>query len=220
MQFSKSILIAAVAVLSPLASQASSVTSNPTLSVAGLTFNDFSCSMTKGGIFATPNSCGKINVNTITSPGNGIQISSGFNAALGSFDDAVINYSVSSNAPINTVGLDFNGTFEGMAISSVTETVFSGGRQVGFAQVSCSTFGCSRTDTISLDGPYSSLNIQKDIYVGAALGVAQTSIIDQTFGTDAAPTPEPSSMALFGSGLIGAAMLFRRKSGKKAETLA
>jgi hypothetical protein len=191
-----------------LAIQAAPVTSNPSLSINGLNFSGFSCHITKSGIFADPDHCNDINVDTTTIPGSGIEISSGFTAGAFSFDDAVIRYHVSSTSGINSVGLDFNGTFLGLAISSVTESVFSGDHLAGMATVACSLAGCNLTDNIALDGSYNDLYIKKDINVSGSFGVAQISIIDQTFGTDA---PEPASLALFGSGLLGAALLLRRR---------
>lgn len=208
-KFTKSILVAAAACVIPLASYAGPVTNNPSLSIDGLNFGGFSCSVTKGGFAATPDNCRQINVSTITSPGVGLEFNSGFTAAPLSFDDAVIKYHVSSGAGINSVGLDFNGTFWGLAVASVTESVFNGNQLVGFAQVSCGTeVGCNRTDTIMLDGAYNNLYIEKDINVSGFFGVAQASIIDQTFGTDA---PEPASFALFGGGLLGVALLLRKR---------
>jgi hypothetical protein len=209
MRFSKSILLTATALLVPYFSQAASVTSNPTLSVAGLTFNDFTCSLSNGGLLADPSSCQQINVNTITQPGSGIQISSGFVAALGSFDDAVLTYNVSSTSGIGVVGLDFNGTFEGLAVSQVTESVYSGNELVGFAKVSCDALACDRTDNIVLNQDYANLHIEKDILVAAALGDATISIVDQTFS----PAPEPASIAMLGGGLLAAAGFLRRRKG-------
>lgn len=209
MRFSKSVLFAATALLVPFISQATPITTSPTLSVAGLTFNDFTCSVTKSGILADPTNCRHINVSTITQPGNGIQISSGFVAALGSVDDAVLTYNVSSTSGIGAVGLDFNGSFDGLAISQVTESVWSGSNMVGFAEVSCAPYGCNRTDDIVLNGDYTNLHIEKDILVAAALGDSTISIVDQTFS----PAPEPASIAMLGGGLLAAIGALRRRKG-------
>lgn len=209
MRFSKSILITAAAALLPLVSQATTVSSNPTLSISGLTFNDFTCNVTKGGV-ASPGGCGQIAVSTITQPGTGIQFSSGFTAgSLGfvSFDDATVNYHVTSSTGLDRIGLDFNGTFYGYAVSSVSETVYNDGKQVGFASVACGTeTGCNRQEYVSLDGSYNDLYVTKDINVSSYLGLAQISFVDQTFAT----APEPASFAMLGIGLLGAGLLRRR----------
>lgn len=93
-----------------------------------------SCTVTKGGVAAFPSICNQITVNPITSPGDGIQFASAFLAANGSFDDAVVNYHVSSQAGITSVGLDFKGFFMGIGITSVTESIFNGNQLVGFAK--------------------------------------------------------------------------------------
>jgi hypothetical protein len=204
MQFSKSLLISAVGLLLPLLGQAAPISSNPTLMVGGMTFSNFDCTVTGTG---SPHSCGQIDVKTITSPGIGIQIDSGFEALPFQFTDAAITYDLLAPGGIDHIGLSFDGYFYGLAITSVTESVYSGSTLVGSATVACGVFaGCTKTATVNLNGIYNNLHVEKDIFVGASLGVAGTSIIDQTF----ADAPEPSSIALLGSGLFLAAAAMRR----------
>jgi hypothetical protein len=225
MRFTKFSIITAALALAPFVSQAApvSVTTDPTLSVAGLTFNDFSCSITGQGM-SSPGGCGKIKVGTIETPGTGLRFNSGFSATgvfFNSFTDAMIDYHVSAgpNLGINKIGLDFNGTFLGFAVASVTESIYSGSELVGTGTVSCGITGCDRTDDILLNGTYADLHIVKDIQLNAYLGTSQISYIDQTF--DPVPTPEPSSLALIGSGFLGVAGLLRRraKRARKAVNL-
>lgn len=212
MNFGHKLLLTAAALLAPAFTYAAPITSNPSLAVNGLSFNNFTCSIAKEG-FAQPGSCSKINVDTITTPGSGIEFTSGFTAYPLSFSDAVLHYDVSSVDPISAIGLGFNGTFFGLAISSVTESIYHGNKLVAQATVACSTFGCDRTENIALDGLYNNLHVIKDINVSGALGIAQISHVDQTFTT----TPEPSSTALLGGGLTAIAYFLRRRRAAKQE---
>jgi len=214
LKFSKTLLVTAIAALAPIASHADPITHHTNLSVAGMTFDNFTCEVHATG-FASPDSCRQISVDTITKPGDGIQFTSNFLAGSAFFTsgtDAALTYDVSSAAGIKSVGLDFNGELLGFAISSVTENVWNGNQLLATAYVGCDIGGCSRTDEISLDGVYNNLHIEKDIQLASYLGYTDASIIDQTF----CQAPEPGSIALMGIGLLAAGSVLRRRTRQAA----
>ena len=188
------------------------------LTVAGVTFSGFECTLTGAGN-AAPGACAQIVVGA-NAQGDGISFSSGF-TAMGeglNFSDAVLTFRASAApgaAGIAGVSLGFNGTFLGMAVASVTETVRDAAtlRQLAFLEVACDPYECRRNDPVAgymdLGAGYAELLIQKDINVSAFRGRAQISIVDQGFRTH---VPEPASMALFGVGLLGLALGRRRRA--------
>lgn len=218
-RFLTAAVVAALAFSASVALATPINTAGLTLSSGGNTFSSFTCNITSGGALATPNNCGQIDA---TSSGGNLLLQSGFVAAGGSFDDALISYHVSATNPIDSVDLGFNGTFLGLAVSSVTETVHSGsllGPVVGFLTVSCTPFAtCDLQDPpfesppdIPLTGKFTDLFVTKDIVVAAGEGLATISLITQSFHQ----VPEPASMAIFGSALVGIGLLRRRRKHQK-----
>jgi hypothetical protein len=215
MQISKSFLLTVVALIAPLAMQATAIAPSPTVSVGGLTFSNFSCSIMSSGTIYLPATCADVAVNTITMPGVGIEFdASNFLAGNSSANDIRINYTVTAKTPITTVGLNFNAIYAGLAVSSVTEEIDNTlGTDVAFMSVSVGAAGLGGSnvlsDSVAVNGSYTTLNVQKDINLTAtANSSTQESYIQQTFVTAA---PEPATTALMGGGLVLFGLTMRRR---------
>ena len=154
-------LVAALAMFGA-AAQAAPVSSNPTIVSGGITFDTFTISVTSAGAASFPTANNQVNVNAM-STGTGITINSGFTSLGGGFSDAAITYVARGTAAVSQVGLSFDGSFFGLAIASVTETIYSDANrlnQVGFGYISCGAIaGCTRSVSIDLAGSYDTLYV-------------------------------------------------------------
>jgi hypothetical protein len=117
--------------------------------------------------------------------------------------DLALNYTASSSGPpITAVILSAVGTTG----SSVAENIYSDAAETKLI-ASGSVLGGGST-TISLGGAYSTIYVAKDI----SGGTGAVSIVNQSFIQGV--VPEPASMVLMGSGLVGVLGLGLRRMKK------
>jgi hypothetical protein len=194
---------------------ATPITSTSSVASGGLVFDSFGCVISKGGFSAKPTTCNQIDVGA--SAGS-LDFTSQFKATTLSFDNVLLRYRVSSAGQgISAVQLAFDGSFFGISVASVTETIRDAtGKVVGRMTVSCSLLGCDQQDPgygwfdIPLTGVFDELYITKAINVSAGIGSATITQVRQGF-TLAADVPEPGSLALLALGLLGAGAASRRR---------
>jgi PEP-CTERM motif len=185
------------------------------------TFSNFMYSGTSNPPgFGLPN--GSVAVSPITVPRNpGLQFSAGWFASTSSGileEDSLLQYTVNVNRGgllINDVSLSIGGVaFTGTGAVIVAETVCLGamlpacsGGTVKTLSVFDSSGGSQLFDSISFAG-VSEVDVQKDIAIQAGTnGSAALSLVTNQFSE----TPEPGSIMLLGSGVLGLAGVLRRK---------
>jgi hypothetical protein len=209
----KKLLLAGVAcILSLGVAQAAPITGSTSFTLGDLTFSNFSCTATiiGGGNASCDPSAAQVN----TVGGNAIEIASGLSASTlpggtSSSADLLISFLVTSTgAGFNSIGLNFNGAFAGNAFAEVLETVSRDqARQdvLDFERVIVGPFNNSITNVLSFDTVFSAW-VTKDILVASFApegGNASISFVTQVFNPGMTPVPEPMSLALFGTALLG-----------------
>jgi len=170
---------------------------------------------------------GGVAVTPITTPNNpGLQFAAGWFASTTSGvleEDSLIQYQVNVNPggnPITDLSLSIGGVgFTGTGAVFVDETACLGavlpscsGGQIVTLSVYDSAAGSKLFDEVTFSG-VTEVSVAKDITIQAGTnGDARLSLVTNQFSEGT--TPEPSSIALFGTGVLGIAGLLRRKMNR------
>lgn len=134
----------------------------------------------------------------------GLQFVGGWSVSQGNGQDSVIGFTVTAlSGSINSMSLDMGGVgFSNDGLATVAENTSTGQNLYVFDGPS----GTLLSDPLALS-PVTSFTVSKDINVNGGLsGTTSISMVDNLYSD----TPEPASLALFGSGLLGLAGLVRR----------
>lgn len=217
MNFGQKLLLAAAALLVPVLSHADPISGNPNLTTGGFSFSNFSCSTSGSGLAPGLSNCGGIDVSSLAAPDSGVRFSGGFGANLLSTENVLVSYDVNSVDPIYAMGLFTYGAFFGNSNATVNTSIFdTNNALVSQANVICDSNGCNGNGNFLLNGFYNDLHVIQSVTMSSGLGLTITSPIDNTFTA----APEPSTNALLGAGLVGGALLMRRRNAKKAQAAA
>ena len=172
-------------------------------SIGGLTFSNFSYSSSAfGGAVSIP--AAGVTVTPVSGAESGFQFEAPWIASSSQGEDSTISYTVTGSITdlvLSMAGFGFtDGADVSVAESSATPPLS--------LLVFDNSTGMTPSDTIT-GLSLSTLTVTKDIAVLGNGGTGHLSIVDNLYSTGA--VPEPASMLLLGSGMLGLAGFVRRR---------